>query len=122
MRTLMGWKPIAGLAGLALFEFDGGVEIRVPGPDKGDVVRNLLEEMGPGVAVAYMGDDSTDERAFRAIRDRGLSLRVSPQWRQTAAQLWLKPPDEVLDFLKQWLEACRGGDVTSGTMAGVAGG
>ena len=106
-RVLLGWKPIAEHSGLELLDFDGGVEIRVPEADKGDVLRLLLDEMGPDTPTAYLGDDTTDERAFRAIRGRGLSVLVRPRWRQTAAQLWLKPPEELADFLTQWLAAER---------------
>ena len=106
-RVYLGWRPIAERSGLQLLEFDGGVEIRVPGSDKGDVVRMLLAEEGGRVASAYLGDDASDESAFRAIGDRGLSVLVRPQWRETAARLWLKPPEEVSDFLTKWLSACR---------------
>ncbi len=106
-RVRLGWEPIAERSGLQLFEFDGGLEIRVPGPDKGDVVRILLGEEGPRAAAAYLGDDASDEPAFRAIGDRGLSILVRSQWRETSAQLWLKPPDEVSNFLTRWLAACR---------------
>lgn len=106
-RVLLGWQPIAENAGLNLLEFDGGIEIRAREADKGNAVRALLSEMVPGTPAAYLGDDTTDERAFRAMRDRGLSVLVRPQWRQTAAQLWLKPPGELLDFLTQWLNVCR---------------
>jgi len=45
------------------------------------------------------------ESAFHTMQGRGLSVLVRSEWRQTAAQLWLKPPDEVLDFLGLWLKA-----------------
>ena len=106
-RALLGWKPIADLNGLNILEFDGGIEIRVPGANKGAVVQTLLREIGTGVPAAYLGDDLTDEDAFRAIGDRGLSVLVRPRYRETAAQLWLKPPDEVLNFLTLWRDACR---------------
>lgn len=106
-RVLAGWNPVAEHTGLKLLEFDGGVEIRVPGVDKGDVVRFVLSEMEPGTPVAYLGDDATDERAFRVIGGRGLTGLVRPRWRQTAAQLWLKPPEELVEFLTLWLEAVR---------------
>jgi trehalose 6-phosphate phosphatase len=106
-RALLGWNAIARDAGLSLVEFDGGLEIRAPGIDKGGVVRMLLEEMGPGVRAAYLGDDVTDEPAFVAIGDKGLSLLVRPEWRQTAAQFWVKPPAGVLDFLCGWSDACQ---------------
>jgi len=119
LRALLGWRPIAETAGLNILEFDGGLEIRAPGCDKGDVVRNLLQEEGPDVPAAYLGDDATDEPAFRAIRDRGMGILVSPRHRQSAARLWLQPPEEVFDFLTQWLEACRRGDARTDAMAGA---
>jgi trehalose-phosphatase len=116
-RVLLGWKPITEHSGLELLEFDGGVEIRAPEADKGDVVRLLLSEMGPDTPAAYLGDDATDEHAFQAIRGNGLSLLVRPRWRHTAAQLWIKPPDELLDFLTQWLNASRGSGAFGGEAA-----
>jgi trehalose 6-phosphate phosphatase len=106
-RVLLGWKPLAHHSGLELLEFDGGVEFRVPDADKGDVVRLLLQEAAPDSPLAYLGDDATDERAFRAIGAHGLTILVRPRWRQTAAQMWIKPPDGLLHFLNQWLAASR---------------
>src|SRR5205085_11514381 len=93
-RVLLGWKPIAEHTHLDLLEFDCGVEIHAPDADKGDVVITLQNEIGSGVPTAYLGDDQTDERAFRAMHRHGLSILVRPRWRQTAAEVWLKPPDE----------------------------
>ena len=115
--VLLGWKPIAERTGLELLDFDGGLEIRVPEADKGDVVQLMLSEMEPGTPAAYLGDDTTDERAFQAIRGRGLSVLVRPKWRPSAAQLWLKPPGELRDFLTQWQEAVRRRDVLGGESA-----
>jgi trehalose 6-phosphate phosphatase len=118
-RVLLGWKPIARLAGLELLEFDGGIEIRTREADKGYVVQRLLGEMDAGTPAAYLGDDTTDEGAFRAIQGRGFSVLVRPRWRQSAAQLWLRPPDELLEFLEQWLASCR--KVVRGGETAVAG-
>jgi trehalose 6-phosphate phosphatase len=106
-RILLGWIHIAQDSNLDLLEFDGGVEIRASTTDKGDAVRAIIREMDSDTPVAYLGDDSTDERAFRAVNDRGLSVLVRAQWRRTAARLWIQPPDELLDFLEQWLKACQ---------------
>lgn len=106
-RVLTHWHPLAETSGLHLLEFDGGVEIRGPEVDKGDAVLTLLREMGPGAPAAYLGDDTTDEHAFEAIEGNGLSVLVRPQWRKTAADVWLRPPDELRDFLADWLEACK---------------
>jgi trehalose 6-phosphate phosphatase len=110
-RVLLGWRPIAEHRGLNLLEFDGGVEIRAFEADKGDAVRAFLGEISPDAPVAYMGDDNTDESAFlvmqgRIAQGRGISVLVRPLWRQTAAQFWLQPPDELLDFLGSWLKTC----------------
>lgn len=113
-RVLLGWNPIAAHTGLDLLEFDGGVEIRAPEADKGDVIHILLEETSPGTPAAYLGDDATDEHAFQAIQGRGLSVLVRPRWRRSAAQAWLKPPEELLAFLTQWLEICRERDTHDG--------
>lgn len=105
-RVLLGWAHIANYTRLNLLEFDGGVEIRAPEADKGDAVRTIMGEMKPDTPTAYLGDDNTDEHAFQAVNGRGLSVLVRPGWRPTAAKLWLSPPDEVLDFLTRWLNAC----------------
>lgn len=104
-RIIIGWFPIAARANLKLLEFDGGVEMRMPDLDKGDAVRTVLSETGPDVPVAYLGDDITDERAFRALGSRGMAILVRAAFRRTAAQAWLKPPEELRDFLSRWLEA-----------------
>lgn len=104
-RIIVGWFPIAERAHLKLLEFDGGVEMRMPDLDKGDAVRTVLKETPADVPIAYLGDDITDERAFRALGSRGLSILVRGVFRRTAAQAWLKPPEELRDFLTRWLEA-----------------
>jgi len=95
------WTELAGRTGLRITEFDGGVELRVPGVDKGDAVRAVLGEMSRP-AAAYLGDDATDEDAFRAIAGTGLAILVRSEWKPTMAQVWLQPPEELLAFLDQW--------------------
>lgn len=102
-KILVGWFPIADRANLKLLEFDGGLEMRLPDLDKGHALRTVLKEIGPTVPAAYLGDDLTDERAFRALGSRGLSVLVRPKHRRTAAQAWLRPPDELTEFLSHWL-------------------
>jgi trehalose 6-phosphate phosphatase len=104
-RIIVGWFPIAERANLKLLEFDGGVEMRMPDLDKGDAVRTMLKETAPNVPVTYLGDDITDERAFRALASRGLGILVRQSFRRSAAQAWLKPPEELRDFLSRWLAA-----------------
>jgi trehalose 6-phosphate phosphatase len=106
-KILLGWSPIAQQASLKVLEFDGGLELRVPVQDKCDAIGTILREIGPAAPIAYLADDVTDETAFRALVNRGLSVLVRREHRNTAARVWLKPPEELLDFLKQWRDACR---------------
>jgi trehalose-phosphatase len=87
-----------------LLPFDGGLELRARGHDKGDAVRAVLATaLDP--ACAYLGDDLTDEDAFRAIRPHGLAVLVRERLRATSAQLWLSRPHEVTAFLEKWRDA-----------------
>lgn len=86
---------------LQWINFDGGVEWRLPGRDKRFVVETLLTAYPRSVA-AYLGDDSVDEDAFRAIRERGLGVLVRPERRPSFARAWLQPPEQLLEFLARW--------------------
>ena len=112
IRSLLGekWRRLATAGNLQMHAFDGGIELRCTGVDKGTAVTQLLREVEPETFVAYLGDDLTDEDAFRALGDCGLKVLVRSAWRKTAADVWLKPPAELNWFLRQWL-ICRGGHV-----------
>ncbi len=62
----------------------------------------MRSETGSGAAVAYLGDDRTDEDAFRELNGKGLSVLVRKEQRPTAAEIWIEPPAELLDFLEKW--------------------
>jgi len=97
-------SPFGNEAGMKLLQFDGGIELRA-GRDKGDAVRMLLAEMPSEAPVAFMGDDITDEDAFRALKGRGLGILARRDWRPTLAQVWLRPPLQLRGFLAAWLRA-----------------
>jgi len=93
------WRDVAGRNSLELMEFDGGLELRA----KGQAVVAILRECNPNGAIAYLGDDRTDEDAFRALRGKGLTVLVGNQDRPTAADVHLRPPGELIEFLREWL-------------------
>jgi trehalose-phosphatase len=99
------FAPPAAARGLDLLPFDGGVELRPRGVHKGLVVERAFADLGNDAAVAYLGDDQTDEDAFAAIRGRGLPVLVRSEPRETLAGVWLRPPAEVLAFLEDWKAA-----------------
>jgi len=71
--------------------------------DKGKAVVWLLEILGVergNVRPIYIGDDSTDEDAFRALEHLGIGILVSEQSQPTAASYLLKNPAEVERFLR----------------------
>lgn len=103
-RTRRLFEPLAQLEGLALLEFEAGLELRA-GRDKGGAVREILREASPGAAVSYLGDDLTDEGAFVAVNQAvgpHLSVLMRRRWRKTAADVWLRPPADLRDFLARW--------------------
>lgn len=104
-----GWEMLPGREGLDLRRFDGGIEVVVRGCSKATAVATILSESGPGAVAAYLGDDLTDEDALGAIRGRGLGVLVSDSPRRSVADVWLRPPQEVRAFLKQWAQTCGGG-------------
>lgn len=98
------FEPLAHMEGLALLEFEAGLELRV-GRNKGGAVEAILAEYGTGGPAAYLGDDLTDEAAFRAMKGHGLSALVRREWRETEAEIWLRPPAELKGFLERWVKA-----------------
>lgn len=103
-KLLEKWVTLSRFDELTWHDFDGGIELRVHGCNKGDVVQMLVAEMGPDAAYSYLGDDLTDEDAFKAIPVHGASILVRSQFRPTSAALWMRGPDELLDFLTRWHE------------------
>jgi trehalose-phosphatase len=72
--------------------------------DKGKAVLWLLEKLElerPNAYPIYIGDDRTDEDAFRALEQRGVGILVSEEPRPTAASYLLKNPTEVERFLHE---------------------
>ena len=101
-NTVRKWKQYTEQSNLEFAEFDGGIELKSVGFTKGDAVKILIEELQRHLAAAYLGDDLTDEDAFKEIRGRGLGILVRKEWRPTAAEVHLIPPGQLIEFLKKW--------------------
>ncbi|KAJ4814028.1 Trehalose 6-phosphate phosphatase [Rhynchospora pubera] len=78
--------------------------------DKGKALEFLLESLGfadcSDVLPVYIGDDRTDEDAFKVLRDRGqgIGILVTKNPKETKASYSLKEPAEVMDFLTRLVD------------------
>jgi trehalose-phosphatase len=106
-RTRGLFEPLAKMDGLRLLEFSAGLELRA-GRDKGGAVREIIREAEVGAPVTYLGDDLTDEAAFEVVNEAKaphLSVLMRREQRKTVADVWLKPPEELREFLRMWRDA-----------------
>ncbi len=72
--------------------------------DKGKAVQWLLEALDldtEDVLPIYIGDDVTDEDAFRTVLPRGIGVIVANERRPTAAMYTLRDTAEVREFLER---------------------
>ncbi len=53
------------------------------------------------VLPIYIGDDLTDEDAFRALKKRGITIKVGDEYKNSEAQYYLSSPSEVYKFLNR---------------------
>jgi trehalose-phosphatase len=101
-RALSAWSPLVRGSDVELLLFDGGIELRAPGCNKQHAVEAILSETAGDSVVAYLGDDMTDEDAFAAVKARGIAVLVRPQYRDTLADIWIRPPRELVAFIRRW--------------------
>ena len=87
-------------------DFDGGKELRIKGVDKGSAVNKIMSTARAGSVSTYLGDDLTDEDAFRQMGDTGLKVLVRDKPRATLADIRLVPPDDLVWFLEKWRDSC----------------
>lgn len=86
-------------AGKKIFEFRPDFDW-----DKGRALAWLLGELGldgPEVVPLYLGDDTTDEDAFRVVRTRGVGIVVGHDGDPSLARYALEDTDEVRVFLSR---------------------
>ena len=81
------------------------LELAVTDADKGAALLRLRDELGAD-GVLYLGDDVTDEDAFRALGDDGLSIKVGDG--ETVAAHRVPDLDGVRAVLDRLVTALRG--------------
>lgn len=74
--------------------------------NKGKAVLWILNTLGVDWSehkIFYLGDDTTDEDAFRILRTRGTSILIAEKAEKSAADFRLSSPKEVKCWLKYFL-------------------
>jgi trehalose-phosphatase len=116
-RLIESVKHVASQLGLRVTMGKMVIEVRPPAPplvDKGTAVLQLDNRLGglrDGGSSVFIGDDTTDEDAFRALRARSaraVTVRVRhDEETQTSAEFAVRDTAEVRVFLEWLLERRR---------------
>ena len=98
-------KKAAGIMDSGKFRLLGGNQFLEISPilaNKGGAIEYLLEEYPfPGAFPVYVGDDDKDEEAFKVVNQHGgVSILVAKEARQSQAELRIKSPAAVRDWLE----------------------
>ncbi|MDT5108002.1 MAG: trehalose 6-phosphate phosphatase [Mycobacterium sp.] len=80
------------------------LEFAVISTDKGEAI-DIIRDRDDATAVVFFGDDVTDEKAFRRMRDGDVGVKVGPG--DTLAAYRVKSPEDVATALTYLLERRR---------------
>lgn len=94
--------PIVARGRVEVLEQKKVLEIRVRGANKGEFVRSVLKKLPKETLALYVGDDRTDEDAFRAL-PHGITVHVGDKG-ESAAQYAVHAQANVVQFLAMLLD------------------
>lgn len=72
--------------------------------NKGKALLHLIKKLhtnGARIIPLFIGDDNTDEDAFRSLADQGIGIRTGYKVERTTAHYTLKDPCEVTAFMEE---------------------
>ncbi len=94
-------RAAAGSWDAELTEGKAVLEFAVISTDKGEAI-DIIRDRDDATAVVFFGDDVTDEKAFRRMRDGDLGVKVGPG--DTLAAFRVESPEDVAAALAHLLE------------------
>ena len=97
--AIEGVRLATGSAGI---KYKGRTDVLLAAFDKGTALAFLRGELheDPDAPALFIGDDRTDEDAFRELGPEGWGIIVAePVPAATLARAWLRSPDEVAALL-----------------------
>ncbi|HEU5180193.1 MAG TPA: trehalose-phosphatase [Candidatus Polarisedimenticolia bacterium] len=103
-RELWSTLP-AARSFLSFAPVNGGQEARAAGRDKGTAVREILALCPTGTLAVHVGDDWTDEDAFRELFGSGFGVRVGSADRPSMATGRILSCEAISGFLRMWRQA-----------------
>jgi trehalose 6-phosphate phosphatase len=117
---LMIDKAVQGPVAMGMINVTKGKKVYEVRPavnwDKGKAVRYLMKRYGKGgrysgLLPIYLGDDLTDEDAFRTIEKygKGISVLIGEEPRDSQAKYFLRSTEEVQMFIGKLLECSKRG-------------
>jgi len=92
-QVVEGHKGLRLMSGKKVFEILPDIPW-----DKGQAIRWIMDALKISwqeSCVVYIGDDVTDENAFRTLRTRGTGILVSERPKGSSAHFWVASPDDV---------------------------
>ncbi len=98
-RTVSKHEVLRVLKGKKVFEILPAIDW-----DKGMAVRWIMKALNINWqenSIIYIGDDTTDEDAFRVVRTRGTGVLVSDELQSSAAEFIVSGPDRVKELFKR---------------------
>jgi trehalose 6-phosphate phosphatase len=106
-EVLAAHEDLRKTGGKKIFELRPDIEW-----DKGKAITWILQQLGldgEDVLPFYLGDDLTDEDAFRELREKGITILVRDENRPTLAHYAVENPEEVRLFLHMLAEFLKDG-------------
>ena len=96
-------RNLAEATGLSLQEGKMVIELRTPGPGKGDAIAAFMDEAPfKGARPVFLGDDLTDEHGFELVECAGGEGVLVGSPRETHASRGLADVDAVLAWLSDY--------------------